>query len=129
MQKFPAGHWSFFGLGSETKWCSTYNERPQGERDRVAELMIIKFRERGNTVIRATSPSSRGTLNKQKRWNIIKTLLCRWQTIETFSHSCFSKSVQYLRSSLRFHTVLVKQERGDTCWQDNLNHCSRQQTN
>ena len=25
-KRFPAGHWSFFGPGSETKWCSTYND-------------------------------------------------------------------------------------------------------
>ena len=30
-KRFPAGHWSFLGLGSETKWYSTHNERPQGE--------------------------------------------------------------------------------------------------
>ena len=30
-ERFPAGHWSFLGHGSETKWYSTCNERPQGE--------------------------------------------------------------------------------------------------
>ena len=49
-KRFPAGHWSFLGFGSETKWYSTYNERPQGEWDRVAELMMIKFRESGHPV-------------------------------------------------------------------------------
>ena len=29
-KSFPVGHWSFRGPGSETKWHSTYNERPQG---------------------------------------------------------------------------------------------------
>ena len=62
-KRFPAGHWSFLGLGSETKWYSTYNERPQGEWDRVAELMMIKFRESGHPVFRATSPLSRGTFS------------------------------------------------------------------
>ena len=62
---FPAGRWSFLGLGSETKWYSTYNEGPQGEWDRVAELMMIKFRESGHPVFRATSPLSRGTLKSQ----------------------------------------------------------------
>ena len=36
-KRFPSGHWSFFGPGSEKKWCSTYNERLRGEWDRVAE--------------------------------------------------------------------------------------------
>ena len=30
-KRFPAGRLSFFGPGSENKWYSTYNERPQGE--------------------------------------------------------------------------------------------------
>ena len=44
-KRFPAGSWSFLGLGSEKKSYFTYNERPRGEWDRVAELMMIKFRE------------------------------------------------------------------------------------
>ena len=62
---FPAGHWSFLGPGSETMWYSTCNERPQGEWDRVAELMMIKFGESGHPVFRATSPLSRGTLKSK----------------------------------------------------------------
>ena len=42
-KRFPAGRWSFFGPGSEKKWYSTHIDRPQGEWDRVAELMMIKF--------------------------------------------------------------------------------------
>ena len=60
-KRFPVGRWSFFGLGSETKWYSTYIHRPRGEWDRVAELMMIKFRESGHPSFRATSPVSRGT--------------------------------------------------------------------
>ena len=44
-KRFPAGRWSFLGLGSETKWYSTNKERPGGKWDRVAELMMIKFGE------------------------------------------------------------------------------------
>ena len=75
---FPAGRWSFLGPGSEKMWYSIYNERPRGEWDRVAELMMIKFRESGHQYFRATSPMSRGTLKKQRRWEIIHTLPCRW---------------------------------------------------
>ena len=57
------GH--FFGLGTEKKWYSTDNERPRGEWDRVAELMMIKFGESGHPVFRATSPLSRGTLKNR----------------------------------------------------------------
>ena len=64
-KRFPAGRWSFLGLGSEKKWYSAYNERPRGEWDRVAELMMIKFGESGHPVFRATSPVSRGTLKSK----------------------------------------------------------------
>ena len=53
-KRFPAGRWSFLGVGSETRWFSTYNERPQGEWDKVAELMTIKFGESGHPLFRAT---------------------------------------------------------------------------
>ena len=44
---------------------SMNNERPQGEWHRVAELMMIKFRESGHPVFRATNPLSRGTLKSK----------------------------------------------------------------
>ena len=83
-KRFPAGHWSFFGPGSETKWYSTYTDRPPGDWDKVAELMMIKFEESGHPVFRATSPLSRGTL-KSKGGGKLSMHFC-----------------QYLRSSLRF---------------------------
>ena len=102
-KRFPAGRWSFLGLGSETKWYSTYNERPGGEWDRVAELMMIKFGESWHPVFRATSPLSPGNDQKQRRWKIIYTLPCRWgYDWNCFSHNYFCRSAQYLRSSLRF---------------------------
>ena len=54
------GHSSEFG--SEKKWCSTRDSKPQGESNRVAELMRIQFGESGHPVFRATRPLSRGTL-------------------------------------------------------------------
>ena len=57
--------WSFLGSGSEKKWYSTHDSRPQGEWDRVAELMMIKFGESGHPVFRVTSPLSRGTLKSK----------------------------------------------------------------
>ena len=77
-RRFSPGRWSFLGPGSEKKWYSTYIDRPQGELDRVAELMMIKFRESGHPVFRATSPFVPRNAQKQRRWKIINTLLCRW---------------------------------------------------
>ena len=52
-------------LGSEKKWYSTHGSRAQGEWDRVAELMVVKFGESGHPVFRAMSPLSRGTLKRK----------------------------------------------------------------
>ena len=52
---FAAGQWSFLGLDQKRKWYSAHVDRPQGEWDRVAELMMIKLRESGHPVFRATS--------------------------------------------------------------------------
>ena len=64
-RRFPPGRSSFLGPGSEKKWHSAYIDRPQGESDRVAELMMIKFGESGHPVFRATSPLSRGMLKNR----------------------------------------------------------------
>ena len=64
-RRFSPGRRSFLGPGSAKKWYSTYIDKPQGEWDRVAELMMIKFRESGHPVFRATSPVSRGTLKSK----------------------------------------------------------------
>ena len=83
-KRFPAGRWSFFGPASEKKWYSTCIDRPRGERDRVAELMMIKFRESGHPVFRATSPLSRGTLKSNGGGKISIHCCADWDTIETF---------------------------------------------
>ena len=124
---FPAGRWSFLGLGSETKRYSTNKERLGGKWDRVAELMMIKFGESGPSFPSNESVLSRNA-QKQRRWKIFYTLLCRWwYDWNCFSHNHFCQSAQYLRSSLK-NTVAVKQEQGNLLWQSNLTHCSRQQT-
>ena len=73
--RFSPERWSFLGLGSEKKWFSTHESKPQGEWDRVAELMMIKFSESGYPVFRATSPLSRGTL-KSKGGGKLSTHFC-----------------------------------------------------
>ena len=49
-EDFSPGRWSFLGPESEKKWYSTYDSKPQGEWDRVAELMMIKFGESAHPV-------------------------------------------------------------------------------
>ena len=64
-KRFTPGRWSFFGPGSEKKWYSTYDSRPQREWDRVPQLMMIQFAESGHPVFRATSRLSRGTFKSR----------------------------------------------------------------
>ena len=64
-EKVSPGRWSFLGLGSEKKWYSTHEIKPQGEWDRVEEMMMMEFSESGHPIFRATSPLSRGTLKSK----------------------------------------------------------------
>ena len=87
---FPFGIWSFFGPGSEKKWYSTHVDRPQGEWDRVAELMMIKFGESGHPVFRATSPVSRGTLKSKGGGKLSIHFCADGDTIETVFRTIIS---------------------------------------
>ena len=91
-KRFPPGRWSFLGPGSEKQWCSTYIDRPQGEWDRVAELMMIKFGESGHPVFRATSPLSRGTLKSKGGGKLSIHFCADGDTIETVFRTIISVS-------------------------------------
>ena len=89
-RRFSPGRWSFLGPGSEKKWYSTYDSRPQGELDIVDKLMMIKFSESGHPVFRATSPLSRGTL-KSKGGGKLSIHFCADEgTIETVFRTLIS---------------------------------------
>ena len=64
-RRFGAGQCSFLGPGSEKMWYSISEDSPEGEWDRIAELMMLKFGESGHPVFRATSPWSRGVLKSK----------------------------------------------------------------
>ena len=89
-KRFPAGRWSFLGPGSEKKWYSTYIDRPRGELNRVAELMMIKFRESEHPVFRATSPLSRGTLKSKGGGKLSIPLCADGDTIKTVFRTIIS---------------------------------------
>ena len=42
-RKFPRGHWSFLGPGSERKWYATFTDKPDGCWDKIAENMDDEF--------------------------------------------------------------------------------------
>ena len=89
-KRFPAGRWSFLGLGSETKWYSTDKERPAGNWDRVAELIMIKLGQSGHPVFRATSPLSRGTLKSKGGGKLSVHFCADGDTIETVFRTIIS---------------------------------------
>ena len=82
-RRFSPGEWSFLGPGSEKKWYSTHDSKPQGEWDRVAELMMIKFAESGHPVFQATGPLSRGTLKSRGGGQLSIHFCADVDTIET----------------------------------------------
>ena len=89
-------------LGSEKTWYCISEDSPQGEWDDMAERMLLEFAESGHPIFRATSPLSRGSTQKHRRWKIVDPLLCRFgNDRDYFSHNCFCKSAQSLRSSRR----------------------------
>ena len=89
-RRFSPGRRSFLGPGSEKKWFSTHDSKAQGECDRVAELMMIKFGQSGHPVFRAKSPLSRGTL-KSKGGGKLSIHFCADEgTIETVFRTIIS---------------------------------------
>ena len=100
-RRFGAGQWSFLGPGSENKWYSISEDSPQSEWDKIAEKMMLEFGESKHPVFRATSPLSRGQLEKERRWKIVDPRLCQpGHDYNCFSHNYFCKA-QFLRSSCR----------------------------
>ena len=88
-KRFGAGQWSFLGPGSEKKWYSVGVDSPQGERDRIAEQMMLTFAESGHPVFRATSPLCRGVL-KSKGGRNCRYTCADFDTIETVFRTLLS---------------------------------------
>ena len=59
-RRFPRGHWSFLGPGSEKKWYGTYDRKPDGSWDRIAEKMLLNFAGSCHPILRGTSALERG---------------------------------------------------------------------
>ena len=54
-RKFPRGHLSFLGPGSQEKWYGTYTDKPDGSWDQMAENMMANFSRSGHPIFRASS--------------------------------------------------------------------------
>ena len=101
-RRFGAGQWSFIFPGSEKKWYPVSEDSPQGEWDKMAEKMMLTSAESGHPVFRAHESIVQRSAQKPRRWKIVDPLLCRsGNDSNCFSHNCFCKSAQSLRSSRR----------------------------
>ena len=89
-RRFSPERWSFLGPGSEKKWYSSHGSRPQGEWDRVAESMMLKFGGSGHPIFRATGPLSRGTLKSKGGGKLSIHFLSEGGTIETVFRTTIS---------------------------------------
>ena len=98
-KKFGIGQWSLIGPGSEKKWYSMEENSPQGIWDHIAEKMLVEFAESGCPIFCATTPLSRCKLKSKGHGKLSIHFAADQETIETFSHNCFCKSAQSLRSS------------------------------
>ena len=65
-ERFPRGHWSFLGPGSEKKWCGTYDGKPDGSWNRTAEKMLQNFEDSGHPLFRCTSFLETGQLRSKE---------------------------------------------------------------
>ena len=81
-KRFGIGQWSFIGPGSEKKWYPSENS-PQGEWDRIAEDMLLKFAESGHPIFRATTPWSRGQLKSKGKGKVSIHFNANQDTIDT----------------------------------------------
>ena len=65
-RKFLGCRWSFLGPGSEKEWYGTYYDKPDGNWDRNAEMMMLQLHtESGHSTFRASSAFERGELRSK----------------------------------------------------------------
>ena len=70
-KRFSRGRWTFFGLGSEEKWCGSYLSKPEGKWNSVAAQMPQRFVEMGHPIFTVTRSLNRGVLRRKKNKNTI----------------------------------------------------------
>ena len=112
------GKWSFIGPGSETKCYSIREDRPQGIWDKIAEKMLLEFAESGHPIFPRYDSIVQRSTQKQRTWCAVDTL-CDWpgEDWDNFSHNCFCKPAQSLRSSRRdmWRVWIPSRKNGATC--------------
>ena len=89
-RKFAQGHRSSFGLRSEQKWCATHENKPNGEWDKVADIMMINFSECGHPVFRRSSAFERGDLKSRGKGQLSVHFNGNDETVEVILRTVFS---------------------------------------
>ena len=64
------------------KWCSISEDSPKGIWDKIAERTLLEFAESGCPIFRATTPLSRGSIQKHRTWKTVDTLCSRPGNVE-----------------------------------------------
>ena len=72
-RRFPRGHWSFLGPGTEKTWYGTCTDKPDGSWDRVAEEVMLNISDSDHPTFRASSAFER-RITKQRREKEVNTL-------------------------------------------------------
>ena len=125
-KRFPAGRWSFFGPGSEKKW---YHNKENGRESlnwwwSNSEKADTQFSEP-----RVHCPEERSKAKEVENYQY--TSVPMEIRLKLFFAQLFVliSSISTEQSQIcAKNTGPVKQERGDPYCQDNMTHCSRQQT-
>ena len=81
-ERFPRGHWSFLGPGSEKKRYGTSECEPDGSWDRTAEKMQQNFAGSGHPIFRCTSALERKGLKSKGGGKTSVHFNCSTQNIE-----------------------------------------------
>ena len=87
--KFGTRQWSFTGPGSEKKWSSMEENRPQGIWDHIAEKMLVEFAGSTCPFFRSTTPLSRGKLRSKGHGKLSIHHCADQETIELFFAQLF----------------------------------------
>ena len=102
-RRFSCGRWSFLGPGSEKKWYETCSDKPDGNWDRTAEMMMLQFNtESGHPNTSCIQCFWKRWFGKQRTWQEVYSLQRKCKKHRAASQHCdFCTSAQHLRSHSR----------------------------
>ena len=89
-RKFPRGHWSFLGPGSEETCYGTYPDKPDGSWDQIEEKMMANFSGSGHPIFRASSAFERGEIRSKGRGKKSRHFNGSNENIELLLHTVIS---------------------------------------